>query len=259
MQCCPHYCNHVILVLGSKVIIFIYEILRLIVIAAMNTSIRTSLIQAKMDQPNRQAATVMNPPDQLPYPAGLFRHALRLPLWLYRLGLGSMLNVVHIMVLTTRGRKSGQPRHTAIEYRTHGRKIYVVSAWGQRPQWFQNLVADPVVTLRQGGQKLTARATVVLDEAEALRVLYLFRKTAPAIYDPVLARVSSEQTVNGKVLPRISGQFTIVRFDPIQNAQGPETVSADLRGLLGGALVAGSGLLLISLVGSARRSKKRHE
>ena len=83
-------------------------------------------IQTKTDSPLHSLA------DRLPYPQGLGRWLLRLPLLLYRLGLGWLANSFRLMVLTTWGRKSGLPRHTAIEYRAHGSKIYVISAWGSR-------------------------------------------------------------------------------------------------------------------------------
>jgi deazaflavin-dependent oxidoreductase (nitroreductase family) len=179
-----------------------------------------------------QAAPIIsinNLAEQIPYPGGIFRYLMRLPIWLYRLGLGSLMNFMHIMVLTTRGRTTGLPRHTAIEYRAHGSKTYLVSAWGTRPQWYQNLLTNPIVSVRQGQRTLKAHAHPVNDPDEALRALYLFRKTAPAIYDPVLARLSSENAINRKTLPNVSHQFTIVRLDPEANAENLPTVTDDLK------------------------------
>jgi len=199
--------------------------------------------------------SINNWAEQIPYPDGIFRHLLRLPIWFYRLGLGSLMNVMHIMVLTTRGRTTGLPRHTAIEYRAHGSKIYLVSAWGTRPQWYQNLLINPIVSLRQGQRSFKAHAHLVDDPDEALRALYLFRKTAPAIYDPVLTRLSSESAINGKTLPNVSHEFTVVRLDPEANAENLPTVTDDLKTLwLFAFLVAALTLALIFLAGT-RRSK----
>jgi deazaflavin-dependent oxidoreductase (nitroreductase family) len=167
--------------------------------------------------------------DRLPYPIGLSRAMLRLPIWLYRLGLGWLLERMGLMVLTTWGRKSGLPRHTAIEYRIHGSKIYVVSAWGYRPNWYRNLIEQPVVRLRLGRRSFSARASVVEDSGEALRVLYLFRKRAPVIYDAILAHLSEQESVDVRTLPDVSDRFTIVRLDPSADVVGPPTVDADLR------------------------------
>jgi deazaflavin-dependent oxidoreductase (nitroreductase family) len=202
--------------------------------------------------------SINNLAEQIPYPDGIFRHLLRLPIWLYRLGLGSLMNFMHIMVLTTRGRTTGLPRHTAIEYRAHGRKIYVVSAWGVRPQWYQNLLINPIVGLRQGQRSLKARARKVDDPDEALRALYLFRKTAPAIYDSLMARLSGENAINGKTLPNVSHEFTVVRLDPEETAENLPTVTDDLKTFWLFALLTGTITLALMLFAGTRRSKNHH-
>jgi deazaflavin-dependent oxidoreductase (nitroreductase family) len=182
----------------------------------------------EMDEMVVEAVTA-KPVAGFPYPNRVTRSLLRAPIWLYRAGLGSLLNVMHIMVLTTRGRKSDLPRHTAIEYRAHGRKVYVVSIWGGQPDWFQNLLINPLVSLRLGARQLSAEAQIVTEAGEALRVLNLFRKTAPVVYDAVLTRLSTEQSVSLQNLPEISSQFTIVRFEPIPGRLVLPTVQADWR------------------------------
>ena len=167
--------------------------------------------------------------DWLPYPGSIMRHVLRLPIWGYRLGLSRLMSHMRLMVLTTWGRRTGLPRHTAIEYRVHGSKIYIVSAWGERPNWYRNLLAHPVARIRRGQQTLNAQATIVTDPSEALRVLYLFRQRAPLFYDPVLARMSNRETVTPRTLADISDQFTIVRLDPAGDVVGPPPVETDLK------------------------------
>jgi deazaflavin-dependent oxidoreductase (nitroreductase family) len=130
---------------------------------------------------------------------------------LYRLGLGDLANAAHLMVLTTRGRKSGRPRFVPIEYRRHGSTIYLVSAWGERPDWYQNLLTDPLATVQLGRKQYSALADPVTDPAEGLRALHLFRRIAPWRYDAVLGRLI-EEDVNPRTLPDLSGQFTILRL-----------------------------------------------
>ena len=153
-------------------------------------------------------------PQFIPYPTGLLRLALRMPLTLFRLGLGDLLNVLRLLILTTRGRKSGEARHVAIEYRRHGSKIYMISGWGERPDWYQNLLADPLVTIQLGRHALSALADKVTDPAEALRAVNLFRRDAPTRYDAVLGRLVDNE-VSGMKLPDVSPQFTIIRLDII--------------------------------------------
>jgi deazaflavin-dependent oxidoreductase (nitroreductase family) len=156
------------------------------------------------------------------------RWLLNLPLLLYRLGLGPLMDRVHLMVLSTWGRHSGMPRHTAIEYRAHGSKVYVVSAWGRRAQWYRNLQVQPVVRLRRGWRSYSAQATVVTDPGEALRALQLFRNTSPVIYDTVLAYLSNRESVNAHTLGEVARHFTIVRLDPSTETPGPPPIRADL-------------------------------
>lgn len=185
----------------------------------------------------------------IPYPTGWQRAALRSPLLLYRLGLGGLLNTIHLMVLTTRGRKSGQARHIPIEYRRHGKKIYLVSGWGGRPQWYQNIMADPTVTIRLGAQVYAAKGSIVTDSAEALRALYLFRRIAPARYDAVLGRLV-EAPVNAKTLPDLSHQFTIIRLDVTDEPPTLPALRVRLPGVL--PLILGVGLCTLLLIALTR-------
>lgn len=187
-----------------------------------------------------EVAAVQTP--GIPYPNFVVRKLLRLPIELYRAGLGWLLNRLHIMVLTTEGRVSGLPRYAAIEYRAHGSKIYAVSAWGERPDWYQNLLAHPTVSLSLGDQHFSAHAQTVTDPSEALRVLNVFRKAAPARYDAIMTQLSTKPAVNRLNLPDVSSEFTIVRFDLDGKLLTLPVVMADRLwvwpALLGGLLLA---------------------
>jgi deazaflavin-dependent oxidoreductase (nitroreductase family) len=191
----------------------------------------------------------------IPYPSGLIRLLARFPLVGYRLGLGNVLNSLHLMVLTTRGRKSGLIRHTPIEYRRHGRKIYLVSAWGARPDWYQNVLANPVATVQLGDKTYRVQGHQVEDTAEALRALSLFRRIAPARYDAVLGRLI-EAEVSGKTLPELSGQFTILRLDMLTESPLLPGLAANLAWLwpLGLFAVLSLGVVLAVAIRQRRSS-----
>ncbi len=68
-----------------------------------------------------------------------------------------------VMVLTTTGAKSGQPRTAVVTYTRDGDDYVVVgsnSGEPQDPAWFTNFVANPVVTVEADGLTFQARATV---------------------------------------------------------------------------------------------------
>lgn len=73
-----------------------------------------------------------------------------------------------ILVLTTTGRRSGEPRKHALIFRPHGDAYLVVASKGgaeDPPDWYRNLEADPAVQVQIKGDKFAARArTATPDE-----------------------------------------------------------------------------------------------
>jgi deazaflavin-dependent oxidoreductase (nitroreductase family) len=79
---------------------------------------------------------------------------------------------VNTLLLTTRGRKSGKLRRTALIYGQDGDRYIVVASKGgakKHPTWYLNLVANPEVQVQVGADKFTAQArTATADEKRAL-------------------------------------------------------------------------------------------
>ncbi len=190
-----------------------------------------------------------------PYPRGAGRWLLRLPLAFYRLGLGDTLDSLHVMILGTVGRVSAQPRYTPIEYRRHGSKLYVVSAWGEQPQWYKNLLATPDVLVQQGSRSYSACAQVVTNSGEALRVLRLFRRRAPVVYDPLIARLSDSDQIDERTLPDIAHTITIVRLDPQPGDPPVPPIRADRGWMLLSALVLA--VIALFVIGFTRSNESR--
>ncbi|MFC7548100.1 nitroreductase family deazaflavin-dependent oxidoreductase [Plantactinospora sp. GCM10030261] len=68
---------------------------------------------------------------------------------------------VHTLLLTTRGRRSGQLRRTALIYGRDGDRYLVVASHGgdpRHPTWYLNLLADPLVRVQVGADVFAARA-----------------------------------------------------------------------------------------------------
>jgi deazaflavin-dependent oxidoreductase (nitroreductase family) len=70
---------------------------------------------------------------------------------------------VPICLVTTIGRKSGQPRTAPLCFMSDGDRIILVASQGglpTNPQWYYNLLANPAVEIRVGrrSQKMMARA-----------------------------------------------------------------------------------------------------
>ena len=81
-------------------------------------------------------------------------------------------NGTTILLLTTRGRKSGEPRVHPLIYRDwDGAQLVVASKGGapQPPAWFRNLQEDPDVQVQIKGERFPARARVATpDEKPAM-------------------------------------------------------------------------------------------
>ncbi|HLF44208.1 MAG TPA: nitroreductase family deazaflavin-dependent oxidoreductase [Acidimicrobiia bacterium] len=79
---------------------------------------------------------------------------------------------VPALLLTTRGRKTGKLRRTALIYGVDGDRYLVVASVGgaaENPSWYLNLVQNPEAGLQVGADKFTARArTAGADEKPRL-------------------------------------------------------------------------------------------
>jgi deazaflavin-dependent oxidoreductase (nitroreductase family) len=81
---------------------------------------------------------------------------------LYAVGLGPVIGRL-ILLLTTKGRKSGSKRVTPLQYERIENDYYVGAARGMRADWVRNLQCDPHVEVRVGGRCFSARAEIVND------------------------------------------------------------------------------------------------
>jgi deazaflavin-dependent oxidoreductase (nitroreductase family) len=64
------------------------------------------------------------------------------------------------LYLTTRGRKSGQPREIEIWFTEHEGRFYVIAEY-ETAHWLQNIRAQPEVQVRIAGHSFPAQARVL--------------------------------------------------------------------------------------------------
>jgi deazaflavin-dependent oxidoreductase (nitroreductase family) len=132
-----------------------------------------------------------------PAPSGLKRWLLRLPIWLYRFGLGGLLGGRFVM-LTHIGRKSGLPRQVVLEVVNHDAATdtyFIASGWGEKADWLRNIERTPHVLLDAGRRRFEATATR-LSQAEAAEQFGLYARRHPAAIRS-LARVMLGQPFTG--------------------------------------------------------------
>lgn len=108
------------------------------------------------------------------------RTLMRMPIWLYRAHLGFLFGS-RLLMLEHIGRKTGARRFVVLEVVGHpAPDTYVVaSGFGDRAQWFRNLIANPRVRVSVAGHGPHAAAARRLSAAEADVVLMHYAKRHP--------------------------------------------------------------------------------
>jgi len=97
------------------------------------------------------------------------------------------------LLLTTRGRKSGQLRRTALIYGREGKNYLLVASNGgarNHPSWYLNLVENPEVELQVGAGKFAACARTATPK-EKPRLWRLMSKIFPH-YDKYQAKAGRD-------------------------------------------------------------------
>src|SRR5262245_21360052 len=100
------------------------------------------------------------------YPGGGWRRLFfRSTILWWRLGLRAILPRAFLLI-TTKGRKTGRPRRTMLEHAVVNGRVYISPGWGERTQWYQNILADPRVTVQIADKTLIANAVRVTSDEE---------------------------------------------------------------------------------------------
>ncbi|HEB65345.1 MAG TPA: nitroreductase family deazaflavin-dependent oxidoreductase [Chloroflexi bacterium] len=144
-------------------------------------------------------------------PRGLAAIPWRLPIWLYRLHLGWLLRE-RFLLLTHTGRKSGLPRQAVLEVIHHDpqtRTWYVASGFGEKSQWFRNVMKTPQVSIQVGRRKMTAEARrLPLEEAE--RILQRYAGEHPVALRELTRLMGAPYDGSPESLRRMAEQIPVV-------------------------------------------------
>jgi deazaflavin-dependent oxidoreductase (nitroreductase family) len=84
-------------------------------------------------------------------------------------------------MLETVGRKSGQPRRTAVGGKLIGTQFWMVSEHGDHSDYVHNIKADPAVRLRVGGQWRNGVARLLPDDDARQRLRSLPRLNSAGV------------------------------------------------------------------------------
>lgn len=91
-----------------------------------------------------------------------------------------------LLILTTKGAKTGEPREHPLAYsEDDGQHVIVASKGGAptHPDWYHNLRKHPIVAVEVGGEKYWAKAKVVEDDEEYERLYAQHAALMPGFND----------------------------------------------------------------------------
>ena len=103
---------------------------------------------------------------------------------------------VFVAELTTIGRRTGLPRTVELRLVYLDGRFYASSTSIQKKHWCRNLVKNPAVEIKTGGERFACQARQLTDENHRVRVLTL--RDSPALMD----RVVFEMTPKNPPQPR---------------------------------------------------------
>ena len=116
---------------------------------------------------------------------------------------GGQMASIPLLLLTTIGAKTGRKLTKPLAYTKDGDRIFVIASFAgspNNPAWFNNLVANPAVTVEVGNERYQARAIVTTGadreqlfktQADKLKIFYDYqKKTARQIPVVVFERIN---------------------------------------------------------------------
>ena len=132
-----------------------------------------------------------------PPPTGWKRFAARLPIRLYRMGLGGLLGK-RFVLLNHVGRKSGKLRQVVLEVVDRNpatNTLYLASGWGKKSQWYQNIAKTPDVTVQLGWKKLRVRADM-LSATDSGEMMVNYARRYPKLAAQLVSLIGHEPAKN---------------------------------------------------------------
>jgi deazaflavin-dependent oxidoreductase (nitroreductase family) len=161
------------------------------------------------------------------------RLLFRAPILSWRLGLGPLVGKV-AMILTTIGRKTGLPRHTMVECHTINGKKYAPCAYGEKADYYQNILVDPRVTVQSADGTQSMIASRVTSDEELTAFFRHGMDFAPGMLTWYLESLDIKPSVEDVLANK--DKIYWLRFDPTDELT-PPGLEVDLAWLWPLALV----------------------
>lgn len=154
-------------------------------------------------------------------PTGLLKVGYNLPILLYRARLGWLLGH-RFLLLTHQGRLTGKVHHTVAEvvrYDVSRQESIVLSAYGTRADWYQNIHARPPLEVRTGRTRYVPRMRL-LGADERLADLAIYQRRYRRASRAVIRWLGYPYDGTEASLRALAEQVVMVGFRPPDAFQG---------------------------------------
>lgn len=148
-------------------------------------------------------------------PKGVLRFALRLPVYLYRIGFGRLFGH-RFLLLVHRGRRSGRVYRTTLEvvcYDEVTRESMVLSAWGERSDWYRNIRQEPALEIQTGGGSYVPKQRFLTPE-ENHAVVSSYARRHPVSFRLLAKTLGYPLSMTALAPQRIAESSRSVAFSP---------------------------------------------
>jgi deazaflavin-dependent oxidoreductase (nitroreductase family) len=148
-------------------------------------------------------------------PRGLLKWAFNLPIYFYRARLDWLLGY-RFLLLTHQGRKTGTLHHTVLEvvdYNPATHESAVLSAYGERADWYQNILARPALEVRTGRSRFVPQQRS-LGVDERLAALRIYRRRYRRAFQAVMGFLGYPYDGSEPGLAALAQMVVMVAFRP---------------------------------------------
>lgn len=150
-------------------------------------------------------------------PRVLFRLLKLPPRLLYAIGLGNGYGRV-VLLLTTRGRRTGEPRVTPLQYERVDGTLIVGSARGDAADWFRNVLADPHVEVRVRRRRFSGIAETCVDPSRIADFLELRLRRHPVLVGGIMRLRGVPRHPDRSQLEAYASHLAMVTITPISRS-----------------------------------------
>jgi hypothetical protein len=132
----------------------------------------------------------------------------------YKIGLMPLVGLGRFLILIyTKGRKSGLERVTPIEHQIIDGIIHIFVGRGNKADWFRNMKANPDdVSIRKGFKKYPVRFEVIEDKEEVVSVFKWFVTNVPIMPRFVFGWRKRKDDVNTANFSFIADKLSVIKL-----------------------------------------------